>query len=617
MDKYNKLFGDYNPLILDKEQQALLQALQAETFQECLDEYEPIKISDLKEVDADWNSNDEKIQRHLRSTPQLFDLLTDEQKDNDAFVNAYRVGRFHQVNRGMEGNSLPNGKIVSTYWYSPECTKFYSVEGYQAAMESILNHPINTNLSSYTDRIIEYEKIPAEVVYVATMRIEHPELARELDKAERRAFENIYHQTAKFLWDGIAEVELGSLHYADVVDEKISEFIEQKSKIQPVKIDNSQLFANMNMYVLTKPQIDTIRQIQLENSYQNASEIISITPPDGHQQYNSAAEVIKALDENKIDSCYIWGNLSPKLRENKDEMMLLTGLYPGALFQASKSVLTVGYLKNAILNNPHVYDILPPFLKTEDSIVDTYRMSLLSQNDWPKYHLEICPDYAVQEFNPSPDCPKDKLYSPEAYKDVFECILTHYNMPIAECLPMPNYPNEIGAALTYVANARTLFPELEQEFNNAEIEAFYNVQENLIERYSSLQYDTTYICDFLSHHDIDFTNWLKRVQDNLCQNIAREISNFKEAGFYVESQIMHDVKTLMDRVPYYDIQEQFDLEEFWAKCGECSVEDESLYEEFNNLMYENNSINSFVRKHFEKGRDLAIEKQQKIDIERP
>lgn len=623
MDKYNQLFGNYNPLIMDKEQRALLHTLQTERFEECLDEYEPRKQSDFPSVNLDWNSSDEKIQRHLYTNPQLFDLLTDEQKKNDNFVNAYRAGIFHQVNSGMEGNFLPNGKIISTYSYNPECTKFYSVEGYQAAMESILNQPSNIFLPSYTKDIIEYEKVPAEVVYVATMREEHPELALELDKAERRAFETVHHQIAEYLWGGIKESEFVNAHYADIVDEKISEFIAHQN-IQPIETEwlanaDPLLFNQFNMYILNKEQIETLCQLQINNYYTKSHEIISITPPAGHAQYNTAAEVIRAIEQKESQSDYIWGSLSPELKKDKDEMLLLTTKYPGALFQANPSILTVGYLKEAMLRNPHVYDILPDFMQKENDIINTYRTALLNQTNWPKYLIEdSSPQYAIQEFNPSPDCPPDKLYSPEAYKEVFECILTHSNMPLTGCIRMPNYPNEIGAALTYVSNARTMFPELAKEFDKAEIAAFYEVEAELIARCASSLEDKGYVCEFLKHHNIDTKQWLKHVNDEWCKNVAYEITQCaKENNYYMIEKVMNDVKMLMDNVSYYDIDAQFDLEEFWLKCGKESVRDEDIAQVLNSLTSKDDKANLFIKKHFEKGRELEMTKQQTIDIERP
>lgn len=615
MTTYNNLFGNFNPLVLDKEQRELLHELQSDTFDGCLEDYKPKQLADFPDLDPQWNSSPESIQRHLYENPRLYDLLTEEQKSNDMFVHAYRAGIFNQVNGDRSGTYLSNdGKMAATYWYNPDCTKFYSVEGYQAAVEATLMSPTNLSLPSRTHGILEYEVVPAEVVYIATMREQHPELARELDKAERRAFERVYPELAETIYHGLREDGRVNPHWADILDERVGEFLEQKMNPTTITTD-SQIFDNCNVFLLTEDQRRVLAQGQSNQSYQRAEVVVSLASPTNREPYKTAADVVAALREIEAKTplgeraeatALVWGNLSNELRNNAAEMLILIDMYPGAIFEADKSLLTSEYLEQAIMKNPHVYDVLPQFLQTSDPVINIYRESLLSQNDWPQHTLnDYGPGYYVQPFAPNPDCPPEKLYSIEGYRDAFEKLLTYHNMSIYEGGHMPDYKRELGAALTYIANAREMFPELAREFDNAEREAFNSVREALVERYAIPGSDLKDICAFLDQRGLDSQEFKNDVHFLMCQNIGAEVYRCSfEENYSIET--VEAVFALMQEVPYSEISEHFSLEDFWGQCGRVSVDDPLLAETLERLTAGNTQTAEFIEQHVEEGRGFGL-----------
>lgn len=615
MARYDNLFGDPNPLMLQKDQQMLLYEWQSETFEECVDMYKPREEADFSDLDPQWNSTDESIQRHLYNNPQLFDLLTDEQKQNETFVNAYRAGIFSQSNHSNNGQWLSGDRVVGTYWYNPECTKFYSIEGYQMAMENLLRSPCNHTVMDYSGKAPRSsEKVPAELVYISTMREQHPELARELDKAERRAFERVYPELAETIYHGLHEDGRVNPYWADVLDERVGEFLEQKMNPTTITTD-SQIFNNCNVFLLTEDQRRVLAQGQSNQSYQRAEVVASLASPTNREPYKTAADVVAALREIETKTplgeraeatALVWGNLSNELRNNADEMLTLIDMYPGAIFEADKSLLTSEYLEQAIMKNPHVYDVLPQFLQASDPVINIYRESLLSQNDWPQHTLNnYGPGYYVQPFAPNPDCPPEKLYSVEGYRDAFSKLLTYHNMSIYEGGHMPDYKRELGAALTYIANAREMFPELAREFDNAEREAFNSVREALVERYAIPGSDLRDICAFLDQRGLDSQEFKNDVHFLMCQNIGAEVYRCSfEENYSIET--VEAVFALMQEVPYSEISEHFSLEDFWGQCGRVSVDDPLLAETLERLTAGNTQTAEFIEQYVEEGKGFGL-----------
>ena len=256
------------------------------------------------------------------------------------------------------------------------------------------------------------------------------------------------------------------------------------------------LSKHVSNYRPTEEQSKALVDIQKEHDskYQSPTELTKGIPIPFSKKYETAQQVFDALKEVKKSQtpfhearvAQIWANLSESLRKNTDEMIKIVREHPEAVVLAERNPADSTFAVKAVNANRKAYDFLTSQEQNHDRVVAKYcektitlvpwtrndGITILDNNKWTEPSswgpIDNQTFLAATALDISPNCPKDKFFSPENYEKVFESILRdnpyHGLMNQAQTIEWTIIPNSI----TYLAMAKSEYPELAEKYAKAE-----------------------------------------------------------------------------------------------------------------------------------------------------
>lgn len=356
-----------------------------------------------------------------------------------------------------------------------------------------------------------------------------------------------------------------------------------------------------------------INLVNFDDCFRPELNIIEANPTSPLPLYETAKDAWEAVQHGEsIENVY--GALSPSMRQNPQEMLGLIALRPDAILQVDKSIMNQEFLNQAMSYQPLVFDVLPEKMQHNPQIVDSYREAIFNGGQKPHPVLDEVNELWFPEYTPSPACPPELLYTPQAVEKMFGEIMKNLDQ---HRLPPPYHSDldahtAAGTREKFIALAFSRFPEKREEFQKTAVSAYETNKEQVAQQACSLNGGHAQACvaalAYTYGFDIPRDEWERHSFAAYTQWAQEAVKQSPAEA----AEAVYSIITSMDINPQ-QLKENMDLPQFWQDAGRqlyelerASTERDLTVDEQKNLAALKEGLDwgkfgKFITAHMEKG----------------